>query len=78
MSVTYRKVERQIGETTQTDPTTRTEVEHQIGTEIDGVFVPFATIAGGRVEVLQRAETDRLAAEEKANGKAKSGGGGKR
>lgn len=75
-TVTYRTVEREVGET-GAGVDNRTEVEHQIGVTIDGVFVPFQTIAGGRVEVLQRAETDRLAAENAKTGTTKTPSSGK-
>lgn len=77
MGVTYRKVTTETGET-GAGVENRVEVEHQIGATIDGVFVPFATIAGGRVEVLQRAETARLEAEKaKSPPATKTGNGGK-
>lgn len=74
MTATYRTITRETGET-GVGVDNRVEVEHQIGAHIDGVFVPFATIGGGRVEVLQRAETDRLAAEDAASGKSEPTGG---
>jgi hypothetical protein len=73
MSVSIRKVERNFNETGQT-PTVRTDVEYQLGGEIDGVFVPFVTVAAGRVEMFTRqAEADA----ERAKGGSQAKGGSK-
>lgn len=70
MSVEYRKAETTYHETGlgQAD---RVEVEHQIGTTIDGVFVPFASMSDNRAQSFVAA--GKAAAEaEKAEKAAKS------
>lgn len=68
MSVSLKKVETVYHETGigQAD---RTESEYQLGAEIDGVFVPFATMSENRAQVF--VEAGKAAAEaDKAKAKA--------
>jgi hypothetical protein len=68
MTVSVRKVERVYHETGvgQSD---RTEVHYELGDEIDGTWVPFASVSEGRVsDYAQRAE--RLAELEAAKKKS--------
>jgi len=70
MAVSVRKIERTIGETgvAQSD---RVEVTYELGDDIDGVFVPFASVSEARVaDFAQRAEREKeaKAAEKKPGG----------
>jgi hypothetical protein len=70
MTLKYRTVETTRHETGvgQSD---RTETEHQLGAEIEGVFVPFLTLSAESVEVRQRAESERVAAAAEAASQSK-------
>lgn len=73
--VSYRRTESVIGETgLGQEP--RTEVSHEIGVEVDGVFVPFATMSDERYAVLTRHGADANERAEAANGNAASGQAG--
>jgi hypothetical protein len=61
MAVTVRKVEKVYHETGvgQSD---RTETHYELGAEVDGVFVPFASVSEARVaDFAQRAEREKAA-----------------
>lgn len=64
-SASVRKVEREFGET-GVGQENRTEVEYQVGFEVDGAFVPVTTVSGSRVEQLV-AKAQRQAEEERKN-----------
>jgi hypothetical protein len=49
-NLSFRKLDREIGETTPTGDVTRTETVYEYGAEIDGVFVRVGTIGAGQVE----------------------------
>jgi hypothetical protein len=49
-SLSFRKLDREIGETTPTGDATRTETVYEYGAEIDGVFVRLGTIGAGQVD----------------------------
>jgi len=58
MSVEIRKREVDVHET-GTEGGKRTDVSYELGAEIDGVFVPFATVSENRVADFKgRAELD--------------------
>jgi hypothetical protein len=49
-NLSFRKLDREVGETTPTGDVTRTETVYEYGAEIDGVFVRIGTIGAGQVE----------------------------
>jgi len=66
MSVEIRKVENDVHET-GVEGGKRTDVSYELGAEIDGVFVPFATVSEHRVSDFRaraEAEAERRKAEE--------------
>jgi hypothetical protein len=61
-NLSFRKLDREVGETTPTGDVTRTETVYEYGAEIDGVFVRVGTIGAGQVEDARnraQAEQDR-------------------
>jgi hypothetical protein len=48
-NLSFRKLDREIGETSPTGDVTRTETVYEYGAEIDGVFVRLGTIGAGQV-----------------------------
>jgi hypothetical protein len=63
--VEVRTVEVEYGET-GVGVSNRTDTEYQLGAEVDGKWVPFATLGQGRVEMFQaRADAESAKADEK-------------
>jgi hypothetical protein len=71
MTVQVRKIERDTYETGPAGGSTRTDTHYELGDEIGGVWVPFASVSEGRVaDFAQRAEREAEAAKAaKAAGK---------
>lgn len=69
--VEVRKVEQEYGET-GVNQENRTDVEYQLGAEIDGGWVPFVTVQQGRVEMFQ-AQAEREREQEKQTKKDAAG-----
>lgn len=72
MKVEVREVEHVYGETSPSGDTTRTDKSFQLGAEIDGVWVPFATVNQSQLDhAAQRHEV-----EQQKSGKASGSGSG--
>jgi len=70
-SVEVRQVETEYGETGVGVPN-RVEVEYQLGADVNGAWVPFASVSESRAEMFQaraEAEAEKEAADKKAAAK---------
>jgi hypothetical protein len=74
-NLSFRKVDREIGETSPTGDTTRTETVYEYGAEVDGVFVRIGTVTAGQVEDARNRQ-DAEQARKPQTGTSKGGGGG--
>src|SRR4051812_27094290 len=77
-NLSVRRLDREIGETSPTGGSVRTEEGYEYGFEVDGVFVRIGVIGAGQVEDARnraQAEQERNPQQDTSAQTAASGGG---